>query len=705
MSHEQTTPAIDLSETAVAKAGNVFAVTFHDGRLPADADHPLGVFLDDARHLRAHELTLAGERPQRLGPADELGDTLVHELTNPPLTLPGGRALPRQTVRVRLHRRLDPGGVLTESIRFESYAAEPVALGVTVRLDADFAPVLAIRGHAALPDPDATTTTAAAEGLTFHARGRDGVTRATTITADPAPDHVDPATRTLAFDVHLSPTAPVDLVLRHAFTTTGAPAAAPPPQPPPAFTTLDVDDGLVQRVADRALRDLRTLVSERDGRRFFAAGVPWYATLFGRDSLIAAHQALAWAPEVAADTLRLLAAHLGAATDDAHEEDPGKVVHELRAGEAAGADLTPFARYYGSVDATPLFLCVLADLVDWTGDLGLVADLRPQLDAMVAWLDGPGDRDGDGLLDYAPRAARGLRNHGWKDSPDGICFADGTPLGAPVAVVEAQGYAIAGRRGLARHLRALGDHAAADRLDARAGEHARRLHEAFWLPEQGFYAMALDRHHTPTTVLASNQGHLLWARVHDDSDRRAAAVRDALTGPDAFTGWGIRTLGARHAAFNPVAYHRGSVWPHDTAMIAEGLRHHGFDAAFAPLLEGVLAAAAASPAERLPELFAGYDRDGSTRPVPYPVACRPQAWAAGAVPALVTAALGLRPDAANHRLTLRRPLLPAAVSRARLTGLRVGDAAADLELHRSPGGAIELARLTTTGRLEVEIER
>ena len=576
-----------------------------------------------------------------------------------------------------------------------------------MRLDADFAPVLAIRGHAALPDPGATTTTATAAGLTFHARGRDRVTRTTTTTADPAPDRVDPATGGLGFDLHLSPTVPVDLVLRHAFTgaSAGAPAAAKPARPQPAFTALQVDDGLVQRVADRALQDLRTLVCERDGRRFFAAGVPWYATLFGRDSLIAAHQALAWAPDVAADTLRLLAAHLGTTPTTPTRRIRGRSCTSCaRARPPAPTSRPSRATTAASTPRRCSFAC-------WpTSSTGRAISGWSETCARSSTRWSPGSTAPATATATACSTTR-------REPPVGCATTAGRtprtrsaspterPLDAPVALVEAQGYAIAGRRGLARHLRALGDHDAAARLDLRADQHARRLHEAFWLPQHGFYAMALDRDHVPTEVLASNQGHLLWARVHDDGDPRAAAVRDVLTGPDAFTGWGIRTLGARHAAFNPASYHRGSVWPHDTAMIAEGLRHHGFDAAFAPLLEGVLAAAAASPAERLPELFAGYDCDGATRPVPYPVACRPQAWAAGAVPALVTAALGLRPDAAGRRLTLRRPLLPAAVSRARLTGLRVGDAAADLELRRGLGGAMELAELTTTGRLEVEIEQ
>ncbi len=389
-------------------------------------------------------------------------------------------------------------------------------------------------------------------------------------------------------------------------------APAPRAPDPRAFVPprVECDDERFGTVLERAFSDMRMLLSSLDGEPYFAAGIPWYATLFGRDSLIAAIELMAFAPQVAAGTLRLLAASIGREHDAEREEEPGKILHELRPGETG----TPLARYYGSVDATPLFLRAL----EATGDAALQAELRPAADAARAWI---------ARRDPLTYTAGALRHQGWKDSDDGV------PAEHPVALIEPQAY-------------------------------AGRDVEPFWLPARGFYAMALG-----TDVLASNQGHVLWAQSLPRP--RARAIRDALMGPAMFSGWGIRTLAANEPLHDPMSYHRGSVWPHDTALVAAGLRRHGFHDDFLTLFDALVDAAAQAPGHRLPELLGGHPRVPGQPFVPYPVACRPQAWAAGALPFLLTE--GLRGP---------EPRLPRGVGELRLDGF--------VHVTRTAGGEMQV---------------
>jgi glycogen debranching enzyme len=443
---------------------------------------------------------------------------------------------------------------------------------------------------------------------------------------------------------------------------------------------------------------MRMLRQGVDGDLYYAAGVPWFATLFGRDSIIAALEMLAFDRGVAEQTLRALAARLGARVDPVREEEPGKVLHELRVGEVAALDLTPLSRYYGSVDATPLFLCLLAEHVAWTGDVELLDELRPAVDAALGWIDGYGDHDGDGLLDYRAGSPQGLRNQGWKDSDDGVVDEHGVPLEPPIALVEAQGYVIRAKRALAGLLQRRGDGDRATRLREEADAHAERL-DRFWIAERGFYAMGLDGDGRPSPALASNQGHALWAGAVPPE--RARPVRDALMSPAMFSGWGIRTLGSGEVGFNPVGYHLGTVWPHDTAMAAVGLRRYGFDADFLACFEALIEAASHADDYRLPELFAGFGRAEFETPVPYPVACHPQAWAAAAIPYLLVSGLGLEPDALERRLRVHRPSLPAWLSRVQVENLRVGDSHVDLRFERAGEGQVALTDARIAGDLEV----
>ena len=686
----------NLAETIVIKNGNVFMVTLRDGRLPAQVEHPLGLWFRDCRFLSVHELTLCGQLPRLLTATDAAGTGAVHELTNPDLDLTSGERLPAERLRIRIERRAESDGVLRQIIAVRSYHRGPIRLPLELRLGADFLPMLELRGI--VPRHERELSSAGARG--FSIVGRDGVRRTTELRATPEPS--EDGDGTLVFDLDLPARGGADLSFdfRVSEHMDGEVVSSIPSRRVTDGTQVTSDDQLFNRILRRSLDDLELLHSELDGQSYYAAGVPWFATLFGRDSLITAFQTLSFVPGIAASTLRLLAGRLGREYDDERDEEPGKVLHELRVGEPAALGETPFARYYGSVDATPLFLCLLGQYADWSGDLDLFRELREPAIAALEWIDRYGDLDGDGLVEYRRRSPHGLETQGWKDSVDGIPDDAGEPLAAPVALVEVQGYVIRAKRAMARMFELDGDGARADRLREEAASVEAEL-ERFWLADPGCYAIGLDGDKHPGSGLTSNQGHLLWSNVVDDE--RARCIRDVLMSDDMFTGWGVRTLAQSHPSYNPVGYHTGSVWPHDSALIAFGLRRYGFDEDFTLIFEGLLEAASRFGDYRLPELFAGFTRAEFDEPVPYPVACQPQAWAAGSIPYLLKWGLGLSPDALEKRLRVVRPSLPRWLERIDVTGLEVGDARIDLRFERV-GDQVALADARIDGDVEVVLE-
>jgi glycogen debranching enzyme len=707
---------VNLSDTTVIKTGNVFCVALRDGRLPVGDDHPLGLYLSDCRHLRGHELWIGARQPRLLVSTDAAGTAAVYELTNPDLILRDDRELPLQSLRIRIERRLLEAA-MTERLTVRSHAQDAVAVDLELRLDADFRPMLEVRGLAS-PRPREVRREILGDTMRFAATGLDGIERSTSVSCTAAVAHEDGR---LTVPITLEPGEEVSLDVQFRLTQgdeAGASSAVVGRLDDRASMTgagadaeawlarrcrVTVDEELVERVLRRSLLDLRLLASQLDGDPYYAAGVPWYATLFGRDSTIAALQTLAFDPDVAAGTLRVLSRRLGTKLDDERDEEPGKVLHELRQDELAGAGLTPFGRYYGTVDATPLFLCLLSEHTNWTGSLELFHELKPQVEEALRWIDKFADLDGDGLLEYRRRSRDGLDNHCWKDSWDGIPDDQGAPLQPPIAVIEAQGYVVAAKRGLARVFETDGALDRAQGLRTEASELAGRI-ERFWLPDRGFYAIALDAHKEPSQVLGSNQGHLLWTAAVSTS--RAGAISDALMSSGAYSGWGVRTLSADERAFNPVGYHTGTVWPHDNALFAVGLRRYGLDREFLRVFEGLLDVAGVLPDYRLPELFAGFSRADYEDPVPYPVACSPQAWAAGSLPSMLVAGLGLIADGLQGTLRIRRPSLPRHINRVVLENLRVGDAHVDLVFERVAhrGDSVAITDVKVDGELDVVLE-
>lgn len=599
---------------------------------------PDGLFANDARHLSRWRLTVDGSTPTTLQPSETAatGDTAACVLT------PAGTrdAPPAYTV---FRRQTLTAGTLTEHLRFVSNRPEPVTAHLELTVGADFADLFELRAddrHFAKPDAvhDSRPT---ADGVRFEYCRGEWHAR-TTVTCHPAPETADRTPgeeelRTLRWRLRLDAHAEAELRLTVSAQPHGTPRLPQAPRTERTQRASDADD--LQQAVEQGLADLDLLTihaSGVDGEDVFvpAAGIPWFLTLFGRDSLITSYFLLPYRPQTAAATLSALAATQGRRHDAFSGEQPGRIVHEIRRGELAHFRQVPYGRYYGTVDATPLFLVLLHAHHETTGDPTLAVRLEQHARDAVDWMLTDGGLESHGYLVYTPDP-NGLVNQNWKDSPDAICFTDGTRAEGPVAVSEVQGYAY---DALLRTTR-LADEVWADapyaaRLrDLAAGLRERFLRD-FWMPDADFPALALDGAGRQVDALASDAGHLLWSGILDGDHARTVGRR--LLRPDFFSGWAIRTLASGQRPYHPLSYHRGSAWPHDNALIALGLARHGLTEEVRTLGEGLIAAAARC-GYRLPEVLAGYDRTATASPVPYPHSCSPQAWAAATPLALRTA--------------------------------------------------------------------
>jgi glycogen debranching enzyme len=441
------------------------------------------------------------------------------------------------------------------------------------------------------------------------------------------------------------------------------------------------DPGLAA-VLDRSIEDLgalRIFDPEHPRRPVVAAGAPWFMALFGRDSLLTAWMTLPWDASLAAGTLQTLAAWQGRETETASEEEPGRILHEVRFGPASAVALGGRKAYYGTADATPLFVMLLGELYRWGYKPSVIEALLPHADRALDWIEQFGDADGDGFVEYCRKASHGLANQGWKDSWDGINFADGKVAEPPIALAEVQGYVYAAYRARSELAAGSGDQAGARLWRKKAKTLRRAFNERFWLPDRGWYAVGLDRDKRPIDSLTSNIGHCLWTGIADAD--KAAIIARQLMSEDMFSGWGIRTLAKSMAAYNPMSYHNGSVWPHDNAICAAGLMRYGYTEQ-AQRVAGVILDAAAHFGYRLPELYCGFSREEFGAPVPYPTSCSPQAWAAGAPLLLLHTLLRMTPDMPSGRLWCA-PAVPERYLPMRVGGLSLAKARVAVELWQS----------------------
>jgi glycogen debranching enzyme len=722
--------ATDLGSVQVLKHGNFYLLTDPFGDIHPDS-RGLGLYDSDTRLVSCLSLRVGGIRPVLLQGSMGANYRGSIQLTNPSADRnPDAKVHPLdelvgRTIDISRDRLIGNDG-MEERVRIVNHAEQEMTFTVELELGYDCADIFEVRGY---PRPKRGTLLPIAltpSRVTFRYDGLDRRRRSTFVAfSDPAQAYGPIDGRSddemqaggsvrHRWEVRLAPGARKDL---H-WTIWGSTSEPLPDGADPATaldgdsaatlfperpritpdegasayhawgrgtTSIQTDHELFNLTLNRSLADLRLLINDGPGpdERYVAAGVPWFATLFGRDSLIASFQALAFRPQIAVETLSVLAAYQATEDDPWRDAEPGKILHELRIGEMAGAGELPHTPYYGSVDSTPLWLILFGATFDWTGDRAFVDRLWPNALAALDWIDRYGDHTGDGFVQYQRRSERGLLNQGWKDSSDAIRDRAGRGPTMPVALAEVQGYVFDAKRRMAALATVRGEDELARRLLAEAETLRGRFEDAFWVEDQRYYAMAVDGDKRHLDAIGSNAGQCLWTGIA--STARARDVADRLMGPGMFSGWGIRTYAEDQPGYNPIGYHTGSVWPHDTSLIAAGLKRYGFDEESNRLVGHVFQAAQHFPDYRLPELFCGFDRDQSSLPVPYPVACSPQAWAAGASFLFLETMLGLRAHAGQGELELRQPNLPDWIGKVTLNNLRVGEASVDLLFHRWRG--------------------
>jgi glycogen debranching enzyme len=676
--------ATAISEMTALKADDVFLVVDRFGDVSGGAD---GLFDDDTRILSLF-LMLVGERRLSVLSRSLSADNAVYTLhgTNRALPPVGGRSTPRGVIHIERKRVLF-GGILHERVRLTNFGLDEVMLPLAFEFAADFCDMFEVRGvkRAARGTQQAPEVTGRQVRFTYI--GRDERTRAGAIAFSEPPWRI--GTRRAEFMFVLAPGNRVDLFIE---------AGRGPLETPSAGRFASACGAACEAIRLRSRRggriasgsamfahwldqsraDLALLTTDLATGPYPYAGIPWFSTPFGRDGLITAWQMLWLDPSLARGVLSYLAARQATETSAFRDSQPGKIMHETRRGEMAALEEVPFGLYYGGVDSTPLFVGLAGAYLRRTDDVELISRLWPALSAAAQWIERYGDSNGDGLVDYQRGAETGLANQGWKDSEDSVFHADGRMPAGPIALVEVQAYAYAAYRAMARIARRLGEPSAEV-----WAEKARRLRlaveERFWMQDAGFYGIAIDGEGQLCTPQGSNGGHVLFAGLA--APERAARVTRRLLSPDFDSGWGIRTLAAGTVRFNPMSYHNGSVWPHDSALCVAGMARYGERTGAAKVLSDLFCAAQAFEM-RMPELFCGFAREPGDPPIAYPVACLPQAWAASSAFLMLQACLGLSIDAQARQVRLFRPVLPDRVEALAVDDLEVGGVRVGLRLHR-----------------------
>lgn len=700
------TASLQEGRSTTLKHDDTFALFGHAGDLGGS---PEGLYHRDTRYLSHFSLWLNGARPMLLSAAlQDDNAALTCDLTNPDLPAGAGlNAVPHDLLHLRRSRFLW-NGAIHERLALRNFDDRPHRLRLELRFAADFADLFEARGarrerrgtlHPPLLEQDR---------VTLSYTGLDRERRRTTLRFDPAPALLE-AGRAV-YEITLPPGGrqalfievgcdrePAPCPARKAFGLALRQGRRAQRRHDARLASLDSSNDIFNETMRRAAADLAMLVTQTPEGPYPYAGIPWYSTAFGRDALISAWHTLWYDPSLARGVLRFLAAHQATEADPATDAEPGKILHETRQGEMARLGEVPFRRYYGSVDSTPLFVMLAGAYLDRTGDLETLRGLRPNIEAALGWIDRHGDMDGDGFVEYRRKRPDGLLNQGWKDSHDAIFHADGRMAEGPIALVELQAYVYGAWRAAARIFRRMGDPLPAEGLDRRADALRLAFDERFWDEALGTYVLALDGRKQPCRVRSSNAGHALFAGIA--LPERAERLVHTLLEPDFFSGWGIRTIAAGQSRYNPMSYHNGSVWPHDNALIAEGLARYGFRRQAGKIFSALFDASTYVELRRLPELFCGFPRRRGQGPTLYPVACAPQAWAASTPFAMLGACLGLGFEPGTRCIHFDQPVLPRFLDAVTLRDLQLGDGRLDITFRRA-GDEVAMHVLRRSGGLQ-----
>ncbi|MFZ2066352.1 MAG: amylo-alpha-1,6-glucosidase [Xanthobacteraceae bacterium] len=678
----------DAGAPRTLKYGDTFVVIDSRGDIAAASGRSAGLFHLDTRYLSRLELLVNDTPPLLLG--SNLRDdnsALFVDLTNRDIISDQHLILERDSVHI-LRTVFLWRGTAYQRLRVHNYGERAVDLRLSFLFENDFSDLFEVRGTHRERRGTATAKLHGNDEVVLSYRGLDAKLRRTALTFDPPPQQLTIGSAIYALRIDPGQMQPVFVAV----------SCDPAQSRPPPFlrgliaarrelrdtardrTSVETSNTRFNEMLCRSAADLSILMTDTPQGRYPYAGIPWFSTTFGRDGLITALQMLWWSPLVAKGVLRRLAHYQAKTTDARADAEPGKILHEMRGGEMAALHEVPFGLYYGSVDSTPLFVLLAGLYLERTGDIKTIAELWPNIEAALAWIDGPADPDGDGFVEYLRANEQGLANQGWKDSQDAIFHADGRLAEGSIALVEVQAYVYAAKRMAARCARRLGRDAIAQKLDAEAERLAERFERAFWCPQIETYAIALDGDKRPCEVRTSNAGQVLFTGIA--APDRATRVAAGLLQPHFFSGWGIRTVAAGEARYNPMSYHNGSVWPHDNALIALGLARYGEKQAIASLFTGLSMAGTYMDLRRLPELFCGFRRQKGHGPTLYPVACAPQAWASATPFTLLEASLGLKFDPFNNEIRLCNPSLPPFLEEVILRNLQLGAASVDLRVRR-----------------------
>jgi len=710
-----------MSRNLVLKEGELVMVSDEIGDMP-QGRRRLGLYYHDTRYLSILDIIINGQKPRLLTSSSEQNYIATIQMANPTLELASGEVVLARTISIR--RNCTIKDALYEQISFYNHNRFDVPLKLTVTFGGDFLDAFEVRGWERKKRGATGIPEISASKIILNYQGLDGIRRHTQINFEMPPSHVEtegeyvyhpPTHRASSFlpesyevaprvisrppcakttwNLVLKPRTPLDITFaiqvyegeNHgvivSFNKCLAEVRKSYHEWGQECTALQTDNAFFNRLLERSILDLRLLIEDTPEGLVPIAGIPWFACVFGRDSLITSLQTLMLNPQIAVGTLRFLAKHQGTEVDQWHDEEPGKIVHEIRKGEMANLNEIPHAAYYGSVDATPLFLMLFAETMKWLDDDELFREILPAAKLALEWMEKYGDLDGDGYIEYLSRSSGGIRSQGWKDSRGALTYADGTLVKPPVVLVEVQGYAYKAFTDIAELLQRKGELALSRKFAARAANLKKNFNRDFWLADGRFFAQGLNASKKPIDLVTSNPGHCLFCGIVDDD--KAQHLLRRLTSRDMACGWGIRTVTSRSPRFNPMGYHQGSIWAHDNSFIIAGMRRYGYIKEAEEITSQIFEASMHFRYSRLPELFCGFARDKelSSLPVEYPVSCSPQAWAAGSTILLLQAMLGMQADAACGKLYLN-PKLPQWLKYLTVQNLRVGKGTMNMHFER-----------------------
>jgi glycogen debranching enzyme len=695
-----------MQHRRIIKEGPIVLATAEDGSMDPRATASSGLFLGDTRFLSRFQVRLNGALPVLLGSTEEQLFQASFLLTNEPFD-----GVPMRSIgilqRNTLHDQSKGPPDVNVDISIVNWCSKPIELELSIEVDADFFDSFEARGVKRLKRGETLEPRVLDSSVELGYIGLDEVRRTTSINTTPVMQRFedDKMYFPLTLEVGGSASLTLDFALKVTVMKTAPPEAQPETtskQKPAWFdqaTAISTSSAIIDAIVARSVDDLETLLTEFHEGWVPAAGLPRFAVPFGRDCLLTALETISWNPSLSRDVLRFLASRQGKEENPWNYEEPGKIMHEMHTGELARLREVPFGLFYGSVDATPLFLMLGAEYLRWTADLNLFHELKPNFDAAWTWIDKYGDIDGSGYVQYrahTPPKARsaaltvGLFNQGWKDSSNAVVYSNGKMVrDHPVALAEVQGYLYRALEMWGQLFRAMpdseGTRRRGDELANRAAALKERFNSEFWMPDKGYYAMALDGHHRHVDVITSNPGHCLWCRLIDESHADAMAAK--LTSPEVLSSWGIRTMATNERAFNAFSYHNGSIWPFENALIATGLKKYGFVHETQRVHESMVDASGYFEYRRLPEVYCGVTKETAGVLARQPDASRPQAWSSGAIFLLLQTWLGVAPRPFQRHVDIT-PVLPRDLTEIIIKDMKIYDSSLSLRIVRENGSLL-----------------